>query len=228
MKMLIDKLADDDNNDELVDMIAEKLVNKLIGFQPVALPPQQVANVAAVEAPNMAAMLTGSPKLATAPAAKFDDSKLTKLQGETKADAVPVWGNKYKLKKVENPYESVAFPTIGDRPQGLAETDKIKRKSTYKPGPEYQNMGSEDYEKLNGAKGFGAARDMDKGLDYLQGLGRGDAPKLDEVEEEPDAITVIAVGLISAFVGSAATLVVYHRFGFGKAKTGMQLPLLTN
>merc|ERR1719321_2467714 len=39
MNQLIDILVDDEKNGELVDMIADKLVNKLLGFG-VATPPQ--------------------------------------------------------------------------------------------------------------------------------------------------------------------------------------------
>merc|ERR1719313_3058915 len=97
------------------------------------------------------------------------------------------WGNGVKgygggaLRGMQNPYGIEALP-VGERPTDYAKTDNIKMKSTYKPGPEYQNFGSSDYEKLNGAKGFGAARDMDKGLDTLQGLGR----KLMEMDEEEE------------------------------------------
>merc|ERR1719313_380178 len=103
--------------------------------------------------------------------------------------------------------------------------NKIDMTSRYKPGPEYQNFGSSDYEKLQGKDGFGAARGMDKALDTLQGLGRvdgGSKPRLMEMDETdgPDGVTVIATFLLSAFVGSAVTFALV-RFRRGP-KVGMR------
>jgi len=234
--------SDDETQDQMVDMIAEKLVDKLLGFD-VAMLPQ----AAAVQAPP--AMVRQMPSFRAAqPTAPglvpvgYDNSKNVKI-GENREGVVASRNKNYNAVpdsttkgwgigassngRSANPY-AVAYPAPKDRPE-KAELNKPLGKSLYKPGPEYQNFGSSEYEKLMGKEGFGAARPMDKALDTLQGINRvdgGNKPKLMEMDESdgPDAVTVIATFLLSAVVGSAVTLALV-RFG-RHTKTGMKAPLL--
>jgi len=242
MNKLMDTLvnSDDETQDQMVDMMAEKLVDKLLGFD-VAMLPQ----AAAVQAPP--AMVRQVPSFrASAPQAPslvpvgYDNSKNVKI-GENREGVIASRNKNYNSVKdattqrwgvgassngrSANPY-AVAYPAPIDRPEGK-ELNKPLLKSLYKPGPEYQNFGSAEYEKLMGKEGFGAARPMDKALDTLQGIGRLDgSPRLMEMDEEdgPDGLTVVATFLLSAFVGSGVTFALV-RFG-QQAKTGMKAPLL--
>jgi len=243
MNKLMDTLmnSDDETQDQLVDAVAEKLVDKLLGFDVAAMMPQRAALVEPPALVRPAASFRASQPMAPAltPVA-YDNSKNVKI-GENREgvvatrnkayNAVPTspmdrWGTGASSNgRSANPY-GVAYPANSGRPEGK-ELNKINMQSRYKAGPEYQNFGSQEYEKLMGKEGFGAARPMDKALDTLQGIGRVDgSPRLMEMDEEdgPDAVTVVTTFMISAFVGSAVTFALV-RFG-QHAKIGMQAPLL--
>eukprot|EP00746_Dinoflagellata_sp_MGD_P152485 gnl/MRDRNA2_/MRDRNA2_83703_c0_seq2.p1 gnl/MRDRNA2_/MRDRNA2_83703_c0~~gnl/MRDRNA2_/MRDRNA2_83703_c0_seq2.p1 ORF type:complete len:275 (+),score=42.14 gnl/MRDRNA2_/MRDRNA2_83703_c0_seq2:97-921(+) len=248
MNNLMDTLMNGDSNttDQLLDVVAEKLVDKLLGFD-VAMMPQRVAMMepAAIvrPAPSFRASQPKAPALI--PVA-YDNSKNVKI-GENREgvvasrnknyNAVPAspserWGTGASSNgRSANPY-GVSYPENSGRPEGegLKLNNNINGRSVYKPGPEYQNFGSGDYERLLGKEGFGAARPMDKALDTLQGLNRvdgGSKPRtmmeMDETDG-PDAVSVIVTFLLSAFVGSAVTFALV-RFRYG-AKIGMRAPLL--
>jgi len=250
MNQLMDILVDDEKNDELVDMIADKLVNKLIGFDAAVMPqraqavPQfPVAQVSQFQ--QQPQVQFGGPRQAPQVNVAYDGSKNAKID-PSKAGAIlsrnknynsvadspsATWGVGVTIKGGVNPYGKEP-PTVGDRPTGTQLNANGPPKRAYKPGPEYQNFGSADYEKLMGKDGFGAARPMDKamaGLNPSASADRfdgGSRPKLMEMDEEqPDAITVLAVGMLSACVGSAVTFALFH---IGRAaKTGIKEPLLT-
>jgi len=251
---LIDTLVDDDKNDELVDMISQKLVDKLLGFQIASMPQMQAMQMR----PPMAEVrqITQNPQqVAVAPQVNvaYDDSKLRlgkNIQYTEKRDGsakrkIALWGNGYKLADTNpgavNPYASVAYPTVGARPEGPAKApvrgfekdyrtvglDNVKTKPSKAFMKDIMREGYEagsDKQKFNGALGLsGTAQELAKERADTAATGLG-LMEEDSVEE-PDAITVLAVGIASAFVGSATTYVLFHlRRSF--TKTEMQAPLL--
>lgn len=262
MNQLMDTLVNGDSNttDQLVDMISEKLVNKLLGFTAMLTQPAQAVPAAqvrqfmqtpqvqfggAMQAPDLQVNVGLSPPQVQS-GGGYDNSKNVKL-GEEREGVVKSRNKNYNSIKDSaaqrwgvgvtsngrsaNPY-AVSYPDNAGRDTALADTSKIKMVPRYKPGPEYQNFGSAEYEKLQGKAGFGAARDLDKGLPGLQGdaanprFDGGNRPKLMEMDETdgPDAVSIIATFLLSAFVGSAFTFAMV-RFRQG-TKTGMRAPLL--
>jgi hypothetical protein len=261
MNNLLDTLVNGDSNttDQMVDMVAERLVDKLLGFDVAMMPQRVVMEPAALirPAPSFRAYQPAAPALIpvglSPPQVKsggtYDDTKNTKigidregvLASRNKAyNAVKPsfsdrWGTGASSNgRSANPY-GVSYPKNEERPQGEGQplNNNIKGRSVYKAGPEYQNFGSAEYEKLQGKSGFGAARAIDKGMEGLQGSAAsprfdgGNRPKLMEMDETdgPDAVSVIVTFLLSGFVGSAVTFAVVRlRHG---AKTGMRAPLLT-
>jgi hypothetical protein len=229
MNKLLDTLMSSDSNttDNMVDMIAEKLVDKLLGV--VMMPQVAVVEPAALvrPAPSFRASVPQAPALTPV---GYDNSKNVKI-GEQRENVIKSrnkeynsvkdspyqrWGTGETIKGGQNPY-GIKAPEVGERPVGKA-INPVDMTSRYKPGPEYQNFGSADYEKLKGLGGFGAAREIDKGPDYV--------PKLMEMDEAdgPDGVSIIATFLLSAFVGAGVTLALVRiRQGI---KTGMRTPLL--
>jgi hypothetical protein len=253
MNQLMDTLVNGDSNttDQLLDVVAERLVDKLLGFDvsmmPQTMPQRVIMEPAALvrPAPSFRATQPAAPALTrvgydNSKNVKIDESREGVLKSRNKNyNAVPAspsdrWGTGASSNgRSANPY-GVAYPANGGRPEGEGRTlnNNINGRSVYKPGPEYQNFGSQEYEKLQGKEGFGAARAMDKGMDGLQvsaaapRFDGGSRPKLMEMDETdgPDAVSVIATFLLSAFVGSAVTFALV-RFRRG-TKSGMRAPLL--
>jgi len=184
----------------------------------------------------------------------YDDSKLTKLgknvQYTEKRDGsakrrVALWGNSYKLADESpggfNPYASVAYPTVGARPEGPAKNpvrgfekdyrtvglDNVKTKPSKAFMKDIMREGYEagsEQQKFNGALGLsGTAQELAK--ERADAAAAGGGLMEEDSVEEPDAITVLAVGIASAFVGSATTYVLFHLHR-SFTKTEMQAPLL--
>lgn len=258
MNKLMETLVDGNQNSELVDMIAEKLVTKLLAL-PVANLPVMTAPMAHVTALSRPAPMSpiaqladfnvlATPDLKPGANPGYDASKTPKIGFERdgvvntrnqNANAVPVsgeehWGVGVKLQKT-NPYSNVAIPQAPPRPDtkpgvGLNKIDMTNKYMKRNAGTSEGYERAADYEKIQKSGQLGGvgltARD-----DSLQGLGRepagGVSIRLDEDEnEEPDAMTVIAVGLLSAFVGSAVTYVLFHRFR-PVSKTDLEAPILS-
>merc|ERR1719473_1797125 len=79
MNKLIDTLVDDDKNDELVDMITQKLVDKLLGF--VGTMPQAMQLRPPV--PEVRQMMQTPQELQTAPDLVFASLSPQQLPGNT-------------------------------------------------------------------------------------------------------------------------------------------------
>jgi len=270
MNQLIDTLVDDDKNDELVDMISQKLVDKLLGFEIASLSQNVQAMQMRPPVAEVRQMARTPSELAVAPQVNvaYDDSKLTRLgknivvtekrdfSGGTKRNT-KLWGNKYKLKDVKqvigdpgsggagiNPYGSVAYPTIEARSQGPADKTRVAGfekdwkgygvegvRAANKPSDKFmKSINREDYiagdasQRANGALGLsGTAQELakERADTKLNGVGLMEEDSV----EEPDAITILAVGICSAFVGSATTFALFHLHR-SFTKTEMQAPLL--
>lgn len=256
MNNLLDTLVNGDSNttDQLLDVVAEKLVDKLLGFDVAMMPQRVVMEPAALVRPVpsfRASVPVSQPAAPALTPVEYDNSKNTKIgvnrEGVVASrnknyNAVPSspwdrWGTGASSNgRSANPY-GINYPAPKDRPEGdkLPLNNNINGRSVYKAGPEYQNFGSQEYEKLQGKEGFGAARAMDKGIEGLQGSAAaprfdgGSRPKLMEMDETdgPDAVSVIVTFLLSAFVGSAVTFaLVRFRRGPKVGMTPMRAPLL--
>jgi len=248
-------------------MISQKLVDKLLGFEIASLSQNVGAMQMRPPVAEVRQMARTPQDLGVAPQVNvaYDDSKLTRLgknivttekrdfSGATKRNT-KLWGNKYKLKDVKpkdeatgtmiNPYGSVAYPTVGERPQGPADTKKIWGfekdwkgygvdgvRGANKPSQKFKDsINREDYVagsenmKADGFLGLsGSAQELSK--ERLDTKMNGVNLMEEDSVEEPDAITILAVGICSAFVGSATTFALFHlRRSF--IKTEMQAPLL--
>merc|ERR1719454_630482 len=92
MNKLIDILVDDEKNDDLVDMIADKLVNKLLGF-PMAVMPQSAQ---AVPAAQVRQISRTPPAVQQAPQVNvaYDNSKNVKI-GEAREGVLAARNKEY-------------------------------------------------------------------------------------------------------------------------------------
>jgi len=266
LNKLIDTLVDDDKNDELVDMITQKLVDKLLGF--VGTMPQMQAMLRP-PVPEVRQMMQTPQELQTAPdlvfaglspqqlpgnTLNYDASSLTRLPANQQkntgvrtdrgwsadtTDRNPYPGLSRGGKGGQSRYAGVSFPDASAKynPGTQEKAGKINvnqaswvkdyrfDKDGVKKPSKAQVAGVErnDFvagspeQKNNGFLGLaGSAQDL--------AAERATVPNLmEEDAEQPDPFTVLCVGILSAFVGSAITFALFRP---RLAKAEMQAPLL--
>jgi len=160
------------------------------------------------------------------------------------------WGNQAQkpglngVKGDRGAYASVAIPDATTKYQAqsqeTASTKSLKSNApTWVKDYRFDKDGVKKpgKDQLNGVErgGYvaGSAEQQPNGFLGLSGSSqelakeRSEVPKLMEEDygEQPDPITVLAVGILSAFVGSAATFALFH-FRRSFTKTEMRAPLL--
>jgi hypothetical protein len=216
MDKMVEMLKDENNMDMLVEKLADKLFGPALmkGAAPAAVARAEPSVGAGRRAMLFGAMgmaLPGAaragptpkpeevPKFALPQRLAQREVKIEKRQQAAKK-GLKVWGNPYGDggSTPENPYAVVAFPDVGDSIPTTEYKLQDKPKSGYVPGPKYALTKNDRYELLaNGLKA-----EITEATDQTAVL----KPQL--LEDQTSVVGISAVMLISLLVGSGITLAV--------------------
>jgi len=217
MDKMVEMLKDENNMDMLVEKLADKLFGPALmkGAAPAAVAraePSVGAGRRAMLLGTIGMVLPGAaragptpkpeevPKFAL-PSRLADREVAIDKRKQAAKKGLKVWGNPYGDggSTPENPYAVVNFPDVGDSIPTTEYKNQDKPKSGYVPGPKYALTGNDKYETLaNGLKA-----ELTEAVDQTAKL----KPQ-SLLEDQTSVVGISAVMLVSLLVGSGIALAV--------------------